>query len=159
MRSMPTPARYGPRAAAALTLALLLPLGCESSPLQTDDDHPEVNGLTIVRNGEILVRVTGATSPQGAITVAAGDSLGVAVVVFDFDERTVLLDADEYIEIDVADESIASFRHSSPRSSSGTFRGHTAGQTTFEVILRHGSPPHTDFLSGAIPLIVTAGGS
>jgi hypothetical protein len=87
--------------------------------------------------------------------VPVGDSLGVAVVVFDFDEQTVLLDADEFIEIEVANEAIATFAHSSPQASSGTFRGHAAGQTTFRIRLRHGDPAHTDFLSPSIPLVVT----
>ncbi|MEX0893656.1 MAG: hypothetical protein WEB88_15935 [Gemmatimonadota bacterium] len=140
---------------AVLVLAILMGAGCESSPLETDDDHPEVNGLTIVRNGQILARVTGAGQPQGQISVPVGDSLGVAVVVFDFDGETVLLDADEFIEVEVTIESVATFAHSSPRASSGTFHGHAVGQTSFVIRLRHGDPAHTDFLSPSIPLVVT----
>lgn len=148
--------RRTPVAVAAALAALVVTMaGCENSPLQTDDDHPEVNGFTIVRNGQILVRVTGAAAPQGQVQVPAGGSVGVAVVVFDFDGETVLLDADEYIEVDVANESVAGFEHSSPRASSGTFRGLEAGTTSFVVRLRHGDPAHTDFLSPSIPLIVT----
>jgi len=152
---MHSPFTAAPGRTAALALALLVAAGCESSPLETDDDHPEVNGLTIVRDGQILARATGAAQPQGQISVPVGDSLGVAVVVFDFDGETVLLAADEFVEIQVAEESVATFAPSSPRAGSGTFHGHAVGQTSFVIRLRHGDPAHTDFLSPAIPLVVT----
>lgn len=122
----------------------------------TDHDHAEAEGLVITANDVELVRYEQGTV-TGQITVAAGESTTKLTVQFiDPDGDLFVPDSDHHgVEWDIADTGIAQVVQEEVGGVINEFliNGVTTGSTTLVIKILHGD--HDDFVSAAIPVVVT----
>lgn len=133
----------------ALALAGVLALGaCGDDPTGLDD-HSEPEGVVLRINGQTVASYDGDTRTwTGDLTVKAGQSTGTITVAFvDHDGHEIEADDDVYLEVTVANTSLAAFNHTAAGSFTGTLQGKAVGQTTAVFKLMHGSvgSGHSDF--------------
>ncbi len=96
---------------------------------------------------------------SGSLEVSAGQETGRITVQFVTHEGEpvhVEEEEDHYMEVDVSDESIATFTHAAPRDYGGQLRGVAAGSTGIVFKLMHGEAGagHPDFVTEPISATV-----
>ncbi len=137
----------------ALTVAVFAAACSDQGP----DDHHEPFGVEIRDGSTVVVRIFG-NSVTGQITVEVGEETPNYTFVFlDDDDDPIELDSDEFLDVQVANESIAEFDHVNRFTGIGHFEGVAEGSTTATVRLMHGAvgSAHADYISPAIPVVVT----
>jgi hypothetical protein len=134
----------------ALTFA-----ACDDDPL-LEEDHSEPAVVEIALGDVVLARAF-----SGSSTGFVGDQLDqeTALLTFTFldDENALVVpEGDEYLEVVIADEGIATFEPTAPGVFEGRFRGRAIGETTGEIRFMHGSPGsgHADFMSHPVNIII-----
>jgi hypothetical protein len=129
--------------AGALTLA-----ACDDDPTGVDEHH-EPEGVQLVLNG-VTVATYDAGAWTGGLEVNAGEETAHIDVQFLDDEGDpIALDDDVYLEVEVADETIAEFEQDTPGEFGGHLHGVSAGTTTVVFRLMHGAigSGHADFVT------------
>jgi len=144
------------RAAAAI-LTLSLAAACVTEPEDDHGDHAEPDGLVIRLGGTELVVVDEQTV-TGELTVQAGqETAHLSVAFVDHDGDPVDTDGDYFLQVTVADGTVAEFDQDMPGEFGGHFVGLAAGTTTLTFSLMHGEvgTGHADYISPAITGTVT----
>ena len=124
-----------------------------------DDDHAEeVEGVVLVMSGQTIASYDGHDGTwTGELEVAPGEeSAHIAVRFVDHDGEAVVLDDDYYLEVEVADESIAEFEQDTPGEFGGHVHGHAVGETEAVFMLKHGAvgAGHADFVTAPVHIHV-----
>lgn len=144
---------------ALLTAGVLALSACESATEPEEDHADEVEGVVLMLSGQTIASYDGEEgSWTGSLEVASGQETGRITVQFVTHEgEPVHVDEEEdhYLEVDVGNESIASFTHAAPRDYGGQLRGVAPGSTDIVFKLMHGEvgAGHPDFVTE--PLGVT----
>ena len=145
-------------ATALALLAALAVSACDDDPTSPGEDHHEPAGVRITMGGVTLVTVQG-TNVTGTLTVAAGqETAHMGVVFLDEDGDPITPDDDEFLEVEIADETVAEFEQDPPGEFGGHLHGVTAGTTTATFRLMHGTvggSAHADYVSPAITVVIT----
>lgn len=152
---------------ALLTAGLLVLSACGGSTTEPDDhddddDHAEeVEGVVLSLSGQTLASYDHEDGAwTGELGVEPGEQTGrIAVQFVDHDGDAVELDEDFYLEVDVADESIAVFQQDAPGAFGGQLRGVAEGDTEITFSLAHGAvgSGHADFVTAPLHLSVGHG--
>jgi hypothetical protein len=140
----------------AAILVLAIAAGCSDST-DPGHGHAEPAGLTISAGGVTLVTVDGQTV-TGQIDAPLGGETGHLTVTFrDDDGDPITLDADYYLEVESANETVADFSQDTPGEFAGHAEGIAVGQTTLTFRLMHGvvGSGHADYVSPAVPVEVS----
>jgi hypothetical protein len=126
---------------------------CEDDP--TGLDHAEPVGAELVMNGVTIAtydEVTGLWT--GEMSVNVGDETPhISVYFLDEDAERLTFDSDNYLEVEVDDETIAEFEQDTPGEFGGQLRGIAQGVTEVVFRLMHGAvgSGHLDF--GTDPVV------
>ncbi len=133
---------------------------CESATEPEEDHADEVEGVVLMLGGQEVASYDGEEeSWNGSLEVSAGQETGritVQFVTHEGEPAHVEEEEDHYLEVDVSDESIASFTQSSPRDYGGQLRGVAAGSTGIVFKLMHGEAGagHPDFVTEPVGVTV-----
>ncbi len=145
------------RAGLALALIAALGVGACDDPVGEDHDHAEPTTVVILLGGQEIASAT-VTSATGEIHVAPGTETAHLTVEYrDEDGNEVHVDdGDFYLEVDIADESIADFEQDTPGEFGGHVHGLAEGETTATFKLMHGTvgSGHADFVPAGITVHV-----
>ena len=141
-----------------LTASLLVLSACGDSTTEPEEDHEdhagEVEGVVLSLSGQTIASYDGETGRwTGELEVEAGEETShIAVVFVDHNQQTVPLDADFYLQVDVADESIAEFEQDTPGEFGGHLHGESVGETDVVFRLMHGAigSGHVDLETAAV---------
>ena len=97
--------------------------------------------MALVLSGQTIATYDGETARwTGEMEVVVGEETAhIAVRFVDHDGQPVALDADFYLEVDVADESIAEFEQDTPGEFGGHLHGVAMGETDVVFKLMHGA--------------------
>ena len=141
-----------------LTASLLVLSACGDSTTEPEEDHEdhagEVEGVVLSLSGQTIASYDGETGRwTGELEVEAGEETShIAVVFVDHNQQTVPLDADFYLQVDVADESIAEFEQDRPGEFGGHLHGVAEGETEVTFSLMHGAigSGHADFVTAPV---------
>jgi len=141
-----------------LTASLLVLSACGDSTTEPEEDHEdhagEVEGVVLSLSGQTFASYDGETGRwTGEMEVEAGEETShIAVVFVDHNQQMVALDADYYLQVDVADESIAEFEQDTPGEFGGHLHGVAAGETEVTFSLMHGAigSGHADFVTAPV---------
>jgi len=143
---------------AALALLGSLAAGACSDPAGLDE-HAEAEGAVLRLDGQVVARYDGdARRWTGELTVARGQTTGqIAVEFVDHDGKALATGSGFYLEVEVANTTVASFNQATPGGFSGTLQGKASGQTTAVFKLMHGSVGrgHSDFNTAPATVRVT----
>ncbi len=139
-------------------LAAVAVAACDDDPTGPADDHHEPAGVRVTMGGVTLVTVQGQ-DVTGSLTVAAGEETAHMSVVFLDDEGDpITTDDEEFLEVEITDETVAEFEQDTPGEFGGHLHGVVAGATTIRFKLMHGqvgSPSaHSDYNSPLLPVVV-----
>lgn len=145
--------------AAALALLTAVAVGaCDDDPTSPGEEHQEPAGVRITLSGVTLVTVQGNTV-TGTLTVAAGqETAHMSVVFLDDDGDPITTDDEEFLEVEIADETVAEFEQDTPGEFGGHLHGVTAGTTTAKFRLMHGTvggSAHADYVSPDVTVVIT----
>lgn len=135
--------------ALGVSVAGALALGACSDPAGLEHTEPE--GVELELNGMVIASYDGATgSWTGEMAVDEGqETAHIDVHFLDEDGDRITPDSDNYLEVEVDDETIAEFEQDTPGEFGGHLHGIAAGTT--EVVFRfmHGAvgSGHADFVT------------
>lgn len=137
-------------------LGLLAVAGCDDDDNPVVEDHSEPAVVEIALGDVVIAR---AFSGSATGFIGAQVDVSTAVLTFTFlDDESALVvpGADEYLEVVIADESIATFEATTAGAFEGRFLGRAVGETTAEIRFMHGSPGsgHPDFVSHPVNIII-----
>ena len=144
---------------AALALVSTFALAaCDDDGTEPHDDHnDEASGVQILVSGNVVATYTSDNSTWvGAITVDAGSELDITVQFTSDDGDVLTPDDDEYLDVVIADETVADFHGNSDGAFAGHVDGLAAGETTAVFRLMHGQvgSGHPDFVSTGVRVTV-----
>lgn len=128
---------------------------CEDDPTGPDD-HGEPASVRLMLGGQQIASATNAAS-TGEIHLHPGEETDHITVEFLDDDGDVIdFDADFYLEVDVANETIAEFEQDTPGEFGGHAHGVAVGETTMTFKLMHGAigSGHSDFTAAPIAVEV-----
>ena len=143
---------------ALLTAGLLVLSACGDSMTEPDDDHDdhagEVEGVTLTLSGQTIASYDGHDGAwTGELEVEPGEETGhIGVQFTDHDGHAVALGSDFYLQVDVANESIAEFEQDTPGEFGGHLHGGMEGDTEITFSLMHGAvgSGHADFVTAPL---------
>jgi hypothetical protein len=148
--------------ALALVGALALGACSDDDPTGVDDDHDHgenVAGMVLTLNGVEIARydVAARTWDQGYTTEEGVESDHIDVTLVDEDGDEIMPDADYYLQVTPADETIAEWEQDEPGEFGGHIHGGVAGTTVMEFALMHGEvgSGHADIRSSDFTVTVT----
>lgn len=131
------------------TATLMLGLAACDETIPPDDDHAEPEGARLTLNGQVVASYDGDSNQwTGELHVDAGEETAhIRVEFLDHDGDALDHDDDEYLEVVIADASIAEFEQDTPGEFGGHLHGVAAGETTCVFRLMHGAvgSGHADF--------------
>ncbi len=137
-----------------LTAGTLALNACSSSTEPEEEHGEEVEGVVLVLSGQTIASYDGdAGSWTGELEVEPGEETAhISVQFVDHDGLAVQLDDHFYLEVDIADESIAEFEQDTPGEFGGHLHGQGEGETTAVFKLMHGSvgSGHADFVTAPV---------
>ena len=142
----------------ALVLASLLvgAIGlsaCDNSPTDVEE-HGDAETIRLVMNGQTIATFTFASNSwTGEMNVDVGtETPHIDVQFLDGDGDAITFDSDFYLEVDVADESIAEFEQDTPGEFGGHLHGVAVGETDVVFMLMHGAvgAGHVDLQTTAV---------
>jgi hypothetical protein len=142
---------------AAIAAAVLLALGaCAPDPTSFHEEE-HVDRVELVSGGTTLAGWEAESDAwTGSLAVGVGlQTALVDVVFFDHDGEAIAFDPDHYLEVVVADGSVAAFEQDGPGAFSGRLRGLQAGATSIIFNLKHGVLPVGHLEEDTSPLPVT----
>ncbi len=150
------------RAPLALLAGGVLALGACSDSTTDPDDHDdhadEVEGVMLVLGGQTLASYDGDTRRwTGELEIDEEEESGhISVRFTDHDGDAVQLGEDFYLDVNVADESIAEFEQDTPGEFGGHLHGHKEGETEVTFSLMHGAvgSGHADFVTQPVHIHV-----
>ncbi len=127
----------------------------QDSATEPDDDHAEeVEGVQLIMGGQTTARYNGDDGTwTGELVVAPGqESDRIDVRFVDHAGAAVMLDDDVYLEVEIADESIAEFEQNTPGEFGGHLQGYAEGETEAVFMLMHGAvgAGHADFVTAPL---------
>lgn len=139
-------------------ITLVAAAGCNDDATGPDDDHAEPVAVQIRLGGQVVASAT-PTSSTGTLTIAAGEeSAHYSVVFVDEDGDALSPDDEEFLEVVIANSSLAEWEQDTPGEFGGHLHGEAAGTTTAVFRLMHGavgsSSAHADFISTGIQVVV-----
>ena len=148
----------GSRALVVVALFGLWTTGaCSDTPTEPEE-HVEPEGVQLIMTGEVIASYDGDDqSWEGELEVGDGEQTGRIDVVFvDHDGDPVETEEETYLEVDVADEAVATFDQSTAGGFSGQLRGVGTGQTSAVFKLMHGEvgSGHPDFVTTPVAIHV-----
>jgi len=144
---------------ALLTAGLLVLAACGDDgtmdPMDDHDDHAgEVEGVVLSLSGQTIASYDGHDGAwTGELEVEPGEETAHIQVVFvDHNQQAVALDDDFYLQVDVANESIAEFEQDTPGEFGGHLHGVAEGDTEVTFSLMHGAvgSGHADFVTAPL---------
>ncbi len=151
---------YNALAAAAVVLTLAA-AGCTES-MTEPDEHAEPEGVHLVLGGQVIATYDGeAQSWTGEMEVDEGEETAHITVRFvDHDGDPIPIDDDLYLDVEVADESIAEFEQDTPGEFGGHLHGVSEGATDVSFRLMHGAvgSGHPDFVTTPVQAQVHGSG-
>ena len=151
-------ARKAGRGGIFLPLLLVLAVAaCNESPTDDDDDHAEPDGMVLSVDGQTLTYDGDSQTWDGELELELGEETGHATVTFvDHDGDGIHIDDDLYLEVTMADASIAEFEQDTPGEFGGHFHGEALGETEATFMLMHGAvgSGHADFVTTALEVHV-----
>lgn len=140
---------YGRWPLAVAAVAGLGIAACSDDPAGLDDHADEVEGVELVLNAAVVASYDGdARAWTGQLEIDAGQETAHITVRFvDHDGDPVALDDDEYVEVEIANETVAEWEQDTPGEAGGHLVGLVAGETTAVFRLMHGAvgAGHADF--------------
>lgn len=141
-----------------LAIGILALTACESTTEPEEDHAEEVEGVMLVLNGQTVASYDGEEgSWEGELSVEAGQQTArISVTFVDHEGGQAELEEDHFLEVDVADESIAAFEQATPGEFAGQLRGQAEGGTEITFMLMHGEvgAGHPDFVTEPLPIRV-----
>ncbi len=141
-----------------LTGTVIVALVSACAETTEPDEHMEPHGLAISLGSTVLVEIDGQMV-TGSLTVRAGQETDdVQVRFLDQHGDRIPFDRSEfYLEVTVADETVAWFEQHFPGEFGGHFHGTTVGQTTliFSVMRGQVGSGQLHYASPSLPGIVT----
>ena len=143
---------------ALLTAGILVLSACGDSATEPDDDHDdhggEVEGVTLTLSGQTVASYDGDDGAwTGELEVEPGEETAhISVQFVDHDGNAVRLDSDFYLQVDVANESVAEFEQDTPGEFGGHLHGGMEGDTEITFSLMHGAvgSGHADFVTAPL---------
>ena len=133
----------------------------QDSATEPDHDHDhaeEVEGVQLIMGVQTIARYDGDHGTwTGELVVAPGQEPDFIEVRFtDHSGAAVMLHDDVYLEVEIADESIAGFEQHTPGAFDGHLHGHAEGETEAVFMLMHGAvgAGHADFVTEELPVHV-----
>jgi len=127
--------------------------GCDDDPTAVDD-HPEPEGVQLVLNGQTIATYKGDNQTwTGEMDVDVGtETAHISVQFLDGNGNVLQPEADTYLEVEVADDSIAEFEQDTPGEFGGHLHGKAVGETDVVFRLMHGAvgAGHADFITTAV---------
>ena len=136
---------------ALLSAGILALSACESATEPEEDHADEVEGVILVLSGQTIASYDGHDGEwTGELEVEPGEETAHITVQFtDHDGVAVALGNDFYLQVDVANESIAEFEQDTPGEFGGHLHGGAEGDTEITFSLMHGSvgSGHADFVT------------
>ena len=143
---------------ALLTAGILVFSACGDSATEADEpeeDHgEEVEGVTLTLSGQTVASYDGHDGAwTGELEVEPGEETArISVQFVDDDGRAVRLDSDLYLQVDVANESVAEFEQDTPGEFGGHLHGGMEGDTEITFSLMHGAvgSGHADFVTAPL---------
>lgn len=140
-----------------LVTFMLSSVGCDSDS-STDETHPDPARVQIESAGTALANASEINS-AGNLIVAEGVEYSVEAVFLNEDGTLFDHGSNEFLEVQVENESVARWVVDSPGSFSGKLQGLSEGTTSIVFRLMHGtvgsSSAHADFVSRPIEVVVT----
>lgn len=127
----------------------------EGSTDPHEEDHAEeVEGVILVLSGQTIASYDGETGRwTGELGVAPGEETAhIAVRFVSHEGDPVSLDDDYYLEVQIANGSIAEFEQDTPGEFGGHLHGVAEGETEVVFMLMHGAlgAGHADFVTAAV---------
>ncbi|WP_425154794.1 hypothetical protein [Candidatus Palauibacter sp.] len=144
---------------ALLTAGILVLTACSDSATEPDDhdeeEHAEeVEGVTLTLSGQTVASYDGHDGAwTGELEVEPGEETAhISVQFVDDDGRAVRLDSDLYLQVDIANESVAEFEQDTPGEFGGHLHGGMEGDTEITFSLMHGAvgSGHADFVTAPL---------
>ena len=127
--------------------------GCDDDPTNVEE-HPEPEGVQLVLNGQTIASYDGGTQTwTGEMDVDVGtETAHISVQFLDGNGNVLQPESDTYLEVEVADESIAEFEQDTPGEFGGHLHGNAVGETDVVFRLMHGAvgSGHADFVTTAV---------
>ena len=128
---------------------------CGEGTTEPEEDHgEEVEGVLLVLSGRTIASYDGDDgSWTGELELALGEETAyIAVSFVDHDGDPVSLDDDFYLEVEIADESIAEFEQDTLGEFGGRLHGRAQGETEVVFMLVHGTAGagHPDFVTAPV---------
>jgi hypothetical protein len=145
------------RIAPLATLAAVLILGgCDDDPVGTDQDHSEPVQVEIALGDVVIARAFVGTSTGFIGAQVNQETADLDVTFLDEENALVVPGSDEYLEVVVADGSVAVWESNTAGGFSGRIGGLSVGQTTAVFRFMHGAPGsgHADFESHPVNIII-----
>ena len=141
---------------AACAAGWLAVAACAEDPTDVHVDAA-IEGVELVMGGATIASWDRAAGTwTGTLNVGVGQETALVQVVFlDHDGEEIVFDLEHYLEVTVADESVAAFEQASPGGFAGRLRGAQAGSTTVTFMLMHGVFPTGHLDEPTSPLAVT----
>jgi hypothetical protein len=143
-------------AAMAGTLVLA---ACSDDPTGLDE-HSEPEGVVLTLSGATIATYDGDTGMwTGELNVTVGtETAHIDVDFVDHDGHPIPIDADLYLEVVIADPTIADFEQDTPGEFGGHLHGDLVGMTTAVFQLMHGTvgSGHADFVTAPVTVNVNA---
>ena len=141
-----------------LTGTMILSACGEGSTKPEEDHAEEVEGVMLVLSGQTIASYDGETGRwSGALEVAPGEETAyIAVRFVEHNGSPVSLDDDNYLEVQIEDESIAEFEQDTPGEFGGHLHGVAEGETEVVFMLMHGAlgAGHADFVTAPVDVHV-----
>jgi hypothetical protein len=140
-----------------LVLGAVLALGaCDEDPVASDQDHSEPAQVEISIGDVVLARAFVGSSTGFIGAQVNQETADLNVVFLDDEAALVVPGSDEYLEVVVADESIAVWESDTIGGFTGRISGLSVGETTAVFRLMHGAPGtgHADFASHPVNIII-----
>lgn len=141
---------------AMITLALGL-AACGDDPAGLEEEHTEPEGVGLVVGGVTVASFDGE-SWTGELELDAGEeSAHIEVRFLDHDGEPITLDADYYLDVEVGEESVATFEQDAEAGFGGHVQGTSAGETEIVFRLMHGSlgAGHAEFFTTGLHVHVS----
>ena len=118
------------------------------------DEHGDAAGVNLVMNTVTIASFSFATNSwTGEMDVDAGmETPHIDVDFVDAEGDVLVFDSDLYLEVDVADETIAEFEQDTPGEFGGHLHGVAMGETDVVFKLMHGAvgAGHEDLVTAAV---------
>lgn len=137
--------------AAAVVLATAT--GCRSI---SEADHMDPDHVLVQVGGQTVAMATEATA-NGVLTVQADQILEpVSAIFVDGGGQTIDIPTGFWVDVRIADTTVAAFQPTEAGAASGELRGRQEGATAVEIWLMHGrvGRGHSDWESAPIPIQV-----